>query len=127
MATTSQREAAKRNLDQSPDRWRLSGNKAQPGSKGEGDYFRIVVRSKREFRTFRYQDVGRPGHIQRLAGKRASGTWGTQAWLISKGDAHVEDDQLVPDSKDAKEVLNNLASEPKHVKADIFEARDMVK
>ena len=42
--------------------------RAKPGTKGEGDYFRIVVRSKDEFATFRYQDVGEKGHILRLAG-----------------------------------------------------------
>lgn len=66
--------------------------RAKPGTKGEGDYFRIVVRNKNEFATFRYQDVGEKGHILRLAGKRNSGSWDTQAWLISKDDAHMEGD-----------------------------------
>lgn len=41
----------------------------------------------------------------RLAGKRSSGSWDTQGWLITKSDAHVEGDTLVGDSDDADEVI----------------------
>lgn len=98
--------------------------RAKPGTKGEGDYFRIVLRSKEEFTTFRYHDVGEKGHILRLAGKRSSGSWDTQAWLISKGDAHIEGDTLVADIDDAKRLIEDLGSKPKHVKGDVFEAKD---
>ena len=98
--------------------------RAKPGTKGEGDYFRIVVRTKDEFATFRYQDVGEKGHILRLAGKRSSGSWDTQTWLISKDDAHLVGDRLVPDTEDAKKVIAALGTKPKHVKGDIFEAKD---
>jgi len=83
-----------------------------------------VVRPKEEFTTFRYHDVGEKGHILRLAGKRSSGSWDTQAWLISKDDAHVEDDSLVADTDGAREVIEALGSKPRHVKGDVFEARD---
>jgi len=99
-------------------------SRAKPGTTGEGDYFRIIVRPKEEFATFRYQDVGRPGHIQRLAGKRSSGSWATHAWLISKNDAHPEGKTLVPDTAGAKKVLRTLGSEPRRQKADIFNAQD---
>jgi hypothetical protein len=98
--------------------------RAKPGTKGEGDYFRIVVRPKEEFNTFRYQDVGEKGHILRLAGKRPSGSWDTQVWLISKEDAHIEGDTLVANTEDARRVIEALGSKPKHVKGDIFEAKD---
>ena len=89
-----------------------SGNRrAKPGSQGEGDYYRIVVRDKEEFTTFRYHDVGDKGHILRLAGKRSSGSWDTQTWLISKEDAHVSGETLVPDTKDAKELVA-IAGQP---------------
>jgi hypothetical protein len=94
----------------------------KPGA-GGGEYFRIAVRPKGEFRTFRYHDVGQPGHIQRLAGKRASGSWDTQAWLISKKDAHLENGKLVPDTEDARGVLEQLGSEPSYVEGDRFEAK----
>jgi hypothetical protein len=98
--------------------------RAKPGTKGEGDYFRINVRSKEEFTTFRYQDVGEKGHILRLAGRRSSGSWDTQVWLISKDDAHIEGDTLVADTEDARSLIEALGSKPKHVKEDIFEAKD---
>jgi len=74
--------------------------------------------------TFRTQDVGDQGHIERLAGKRESGSWDTQAWLVSKEDAHLEGDKLVPDTEDARDLLAKLGSEPTHVKGDIFKAKD---
>ena len=98
--------------------------RAKPGTKGEGDYFRIVVRRKDEFATFRYQDVGEKGHILRLAGKRSSGSWDTQAWLISKGDAHMEGDTVVADTEDARSLIEGLGSVPAHVEGDVFEAKD---
>jgi len=91
--------------------WR---KRKKPGTKGEGDYFRIVVRPKEEFATFRYHDVGKPGGIQRLAGKRQSGSWDTQAWLIGKDEAHVENGKLIPDTDEARKVLEQLGSTPEH-------------
>lgn len=98
--------------------------RAKPGTKGEGDYFRIVVRSKDEFATFRYQDVGEKGHILRLAGKRSSGSWDTQAWLISKEDAHIESDTIVSDTDDARRLIETLGSKPTLVEGDVFKAKD---
>ncbi len=90
---------------------------------GDGSYFRIAVRSKDEFVTFRTQDVGMRGHIQRVAGKRPSGSWDAQTWLISKHDAHVTDGRLVPETAGAQKVLEQLGSKPRHVSADRFVAR----
>src|SRR5450756_3259781 len=69
-------------------------------------------------------DVGEKGHILRLAGKRSSGSWDTQVWLISKYDAHIEGDTLVADTEDARKSIETLGSKPKHVKGDVFEAKD---
>ena len=92
----------------------------KPGTVGEGKYYRIVVRSKEKFVTFRYHDVGEPGGILRLAGKRSSGSWDDQAWLIGKQMAHREGDSLVADTPDAKKVLKVIGP-AKHVKGDIFQ------
>src|SRR5450830_172635 len=136
MTKDKQKEAAKENIKKAQRRWQEmtpqeralaqpEGRKrAKPGTKGEGDYFRIVVRSKAEFTMFRYHDVGEKGHILRLAGKRSSGSWDTQTWLIGKGDAHIDDDTLVADTEDARRLIEALGSIPKHVKGDIFEAKD---
>jgi hypothetical protein len=136
MTSNQQKEAAKENIKKAQQIWQEmtprehalaqpEGRKrAKPGTKGEGDYFRIVVRPKDEFTTFRYQDVGEKGHIQRLAGKRSSGSWDTHAWLISKDDAHLDGATLVADTDDARKLVEALGTKPKHVKGDVFEAKD---
>jgi hypothetical protein len=94
----------------------------KPGTGGGGEYYHVAVRPKREFVTFRTQDVGERGHIQRVAGKRRSGSWDTVKWLISKQDAHVAGGKLIPDSAEANKVVAELGSRPVHVRADVFEA-----
>jgi hypothetical protein len=135
MATEKQREAARRNVRKAQAAWqsmsRTERARAQPegrqrqkpGTTGEGEFYRITVRPKEEFVTFRTQDVGGPGHIERVAGKRSGGSWDTQAWLIGKSDAHVEGGELVPDTAEAQKVLAELGSRPSHVEGDVFEAR----
>lgn len=95
----------------------------KPGSTGEGQYYHVVVRPKTGFVTFRTQDVGGPGHLQRVAGKRASGSWDTVTWLISKEDAHVTRGRLQPDTVAVRDLLNDLGSAPKHLEGDRFEAK----
>ncbi len=135
MATEKQIEAARKNIRKAQAAWQSMSSRqhslaqpegrrrAKPGSTGEGDYYHIAVRPKEDFITFRNQDVGEPGHIQRLAGKRSSGSWDTVKWLISKEDAHVAAGKLVPDTEDARKVLADLGSEPVHLKGDMFEAK----
>ena len=96
----------------------------KPGSSGEGDYYHIEVQPKGEFTTFRTQDVGERGHIQRVAGKRSSGTWSTVKWLIGKEDAHIQNGKLIPDTKDAKGVIEKLGTQPVHLMGDRFKAKD---
>lgn len=136
MATDKQKAAAKENIKKAQQKWQEmtprerakaqpEGRKrAKPGTTGEGDYFRIDVRAKYDFVTFRYQDVGEPGHILRLAGKRSSGSWDTQAWLIAKTDAHIEGNNLVADTEDVRNLIESLGSVPSHILGDVFEAKD---
>jgi hypothetical protein len=100
-----------------------SQTRRKPGSTGEDEYYHIEVLPKTDFVTFRTQDVGKRGHIQRVAGKRTSGYWSTVKWLIDKDDAHVQGKKLVPDTKAAKEVIEQLGSEPVHMIGDRFKAR----
>lgn len=135
MATQKQREAARQNIHKAQAAWKSMSRRQharaqpegrgrkKPGTGGEGEYYHVAVRPKEDFVTFRTQDVGEPGHVQRVAGKRQSGSWDTVKWLISKEDAHVEDDKLVPDTEEVREVLAKLGSEPVHVKGDVFEAK----
>lgn len=135
MRTEKQRKAAKANIRKATTAWQSKSSRQhalsqpegrrrkKPGATGEGNYYHVGVRPKKEFVTFRTQDVGEPGHVQRVAGKRGSGSWDTVKWLISKDDAHINHDELVPDTDGAKEVLAQLGSRPAHVTGDIFEAK----
>lgn len=135
MSTEKQRLAAKKNVRKAQSAWKSMSkrqhakaqpegrSRAKPGTVGQGNYYHVGVRPKKEFITFRTQDIGEPGHIQRVAGKRESGSWDTVKWLISKEDAHREGKKLIPDTDDAKGVLDKLGSEPSHVKGDMFEAK----
>lgn len=135
MATMKQRQAAKNNIKKAQSRWRSmssrqharsqpEGRKRQRPGAGGGSFYRVEVRPKTEFVTFRTQDVGGKGHIERVAGKRASGSWATAAWLIGKEDAHVSGRKLVADSSDAKKLLKKLGSEPVRRSGDRFQAKD---
>lgn len=135
MTTQKQRAAARTNIRKAQAAWASMSPRQhaaaqpegrarkRPGSGGEGNYYHVEVRRSEDFVTFRTQDVGEPGHIQRVAGKRGSGSWDTVKWLISKDDAHMDHEHLVPDSSEAEKVLSELGSEPVHLKGDIFEAR----
>jgi hypothetical protein len=83
----------------------------------------VATQRQGEFVTFRTHDVGESGGIQRVAGKRPSGSWDTQKWLISKAYAHVEGDRLVPDTEEARELFKQLGSVPVRVRGDRFEAK----
>jgi hypothetical protein len=136
MASAAQRRAAKRNVRKAQAAWagissraharrQPSGRgRAKPGARGGGAFFHIEVRPRRQFRTFRTQDVGKKGGIERVAGKRSSGSWDTQEWLISKEHAHRVGRRLVPDTADARKVLKVLGAPPRHVGGDRFKAKD---
>ena len=104
-------------------RRRSKKRRAKPGARGTGGFFHIQVRPKSEFVSFRNQDVGGRGGIERLAGQRANGSWDTQKWLIGKSEAHRAGRELVPDSLAAEKVLAQLGSAPRHLGGDRFIAR----
>ena len=120
MAVGRQRQSEKQKNKKTPTKRRT---RKAPGSSGTGEYYHVEVRPGEEFVTFQTQDVGRRGHIQRVAGKRSSGYWTTVKWLIGKEDAHIQDEKLVPDSKAAKDVIKQLGSEPIRLIGDRFRAR----
>lgn len=99
-----------------------SHKRAKPGSRGGGRFFHIELRPSVEFVGFRVQDVGVPGGVERVAGRRASGSWDTAKWLVEKTHAHVEDGRLVPDSVEAEKLFASLGSPPVHVEGDRFHA-----
>ena len=134
MASVKQRRAARKNINKAQKKWKSMSSRQhalaqpqgrarkKPGTGGAGRFYRVVVRPKSEFVSFRNHDVGKAGHIQRLTGRRRSGSWATQAWLIAKTDAEVREGILVGKTKHAKEVISKLRRKPKKDKGDIFEA-----
>jgi hypothetical protein len=135
MTTEKRRQAAKRSIRKAQRAWQGMSSKtharaqpegrgrAKPGSTGEGAYYHIEVRPKKQFAMFRTHDVGKKGGIQRVAGKRPSGSWDDQTWLISKQHAHVEDGTLIPDTSSVRDVLEALGSKPVRVTGDRFRAK----
>src|SRR4030095_7819075 len=111
MATAKQRNTARKNIKKAQAAWQGMSSRersraqpegrrrAKPGTTGKGEYYHIEVRPKKEFTTFRTQDVGERGAIQRVAGKRGSGSWDTQKWLIGKDEQHGEGGRVYPDLK----------------------------
>lgn len=93
-----------------------------PGTTGRGKFYRIEVRPKGAFKTFRIQDVGKKGGLERLAGKRASGSWDTVSWLVSKDVAHTEHGRLVIRDRKAQRALKQIRGPIVHVKGDVFKA-----
>lgn len=93
-----------------------------PGSTGKGRFYRINLRPKGEFTSFRIQDVGKKGGLERLAGHRKSGSWDTVTWLIAKDKAHVKAGHLIIDDKKDREILKQIKGHIYHVKGDIFRA-----
>lgn len=100
-----------------------SNKRKAPGSTGKGDFYHIELRPSDEFVFFRNQDVGEKGGLERVAGKRADGSWDTQAWLIAKTNAHVSSNgRLVIDEEDEKSILDQIEEPILHVEGDIFKA-----
>jgi len=120
MAVTRHRQPEKQNNRKAQTK---KQTRKAPGTTGRGDYYHVEVRPGEEFVTFQTQDVGRRGHIQRVAGRRSSGYWATVKWLIGKEDAHIQDTQLIPDTKAAKDVIKQLGSQPVRLVGDRFRAR----
>lgn len=102
---------------------RKKTRRAKPGGKGTGEFFHIQVRPRSAFVAFRNHDVGGQGGIERVAARRANGSWDTQKWLIGKSEAHRAGKALVPDSLAAEQVLAQLGSAPRHLGGDRFIAR----
>src|SRR5512138_3180356 len=114
---------SRKNSSSSKSQTRSRSTRRAPGSRGQGEYYHVEVRPGQDFVTYRTQDVGDPGHLQRVAGKRESGSWATVKWLIDKNDAHVDGERLVGDTQEAKDLIKKLGSKPVHKKGDVFEAK----
>jgi hypothetical protein len=124
MPTTRKPLSSKRDPARPKASIQSKGRTRQKPGAGGGEYYRVEVRPKSDFVSFRTQDVGTKGHIQRLAGKRSNGSWATVTWLISKEDAHLQAGKLVADTAAARQLLAKLGSKPVHTQGDRFKAKD---
>ncbi|MAG11023.1 hypothetical protein CMI44_01800 [Candidatus Pacearchaeota archaeon] len=136
MSSIKQRRVAKKNIKKAQKKWKSMSSRQRalaqpqgrarkkPGTTGKGKFYRIIVRPKSEFVSFRNQDIGKKGHLQRLAGRRSSGSWATHSWLIAKTDAEMKNKTLIGKTKDARTLLSKLRTKPKRIRGDIFEAKD---
>jgi hypothetical protein len=102
---------------------RSTRRRAKPGARGSGGFFHIQLRPQSDFVSFRNQDVGARGGIERIAGRRANGSWDTQKWLIGKTQAHRNGRELVADTAAARQLLRTLGSVPRHLGGDRFSAK----
>lgn len=96
--------------------------RALPGTTGKGKFFHIQIRPKGQFTTFRVQDVGEKGGLERLAGKRPNGSWDTVTWLVSKEDASVDAHGHLKIKGKAASILKQIKGRIVHVKGDVFHA-----
>lgn len=134
MVTKKQSMVAKKNIKKALATWKGMTKRQhslaqpegrmrkKPGTTGQGNFYRIEIRPKSEFKTFRIQDVGGKGGLERLAGKRSSGSWDTVSWLVSKKDARVVDKKLVVTGIKAKSVLKSLRGPIVWIKGDVFKS-----
>lgn len=134
MATRKQTSAARKNIKKAQAKWKgmtkrqhalaqpQGRARALPGTTGKGKFYRIEVRPKGQFVSFRNQDVGKKGGLERLAGHRSSGSWDTVSWLVSKKNAHVKAGHLVITDPKARTVLKSIRGHIVHVKGDVFKA-----
>lgn len=98
-----------------------------PGTKGGGNFYRITVRPKSEFVLFRNHDIGKAGHIERIAGKRKDGSWDTQCWLVDKKDAKIVNNCLVGNNSSVRDLFSKFKSAPKLIEGSVFSAKNKKK
>ncbi|HWH07421.1 MAG TPA: hypothetical protein VNU47_02785 [Candidatus Paceibacterota bacterium] len=136
MATRKQTAAARENVRKAQAAWKgmtkrqhalaqpQGRGRKKPGTAGTGKFYRIEVRSKGQFTSFRTQDVGEKGGLERVAGRRSSGSWATATWLVSKEHAHVntKGELVIDDKKERASLAKALRGKIMHVKGDIFTA-----
>ena len=134
MTTAKQTRAAHKNIKKAQAKWRGMSHRQhalaqpdgrarkRPGTGGGGKFYRVEVRPGQKFTSYRVQDVGKKGHLERLAGRRASGSWDTVSWLVSKKDARVKSGMLTIKDPKVRTMLKQIKGPMRHVKGDIFRA-----
>lgn len=135
MATRKQTAAAKKNVRKAQKAWKgmtkrqrslaqpQGRGRTKPGMGGAGKFYRIEVRPKGQFTSFRTQDVGKKGGLERIAGRRSSGSWATATWLVEKKHARVKGKTLViTDAKEKASLAKAVRGPIVWAKGDVFHA-----
>lgn len=96
----------------------------KPGTGPDARFYRIEIRPAREFTSFRTQDVGKKGGLERVAGHRRSGSWATQTWLVSKAHAHVtkKGELVIDNAKERASLAKAVRGPITEIKPGIFHA-----
>jgi hypothetical protein len=136
MSSKKQIEAAQKNIKKAQAVWKAmtprqhaiaqpqGASRKKPGSTGRGSFYRIEVRPKNQFVSFKTHDVGEAGKLERVAGRRPSGSWATVTWLINKDSARVTDTRdLIITDPGVKTVLRSIQEPITYVRGDIFKAK----
>jgi hypothetical protein len=98
------------------------GRTSQSEHESAGSFFRITVRPKEQYVSFRNYNVDGSSGLIRVAGRKRSGTWDTHAWLLSKDSAHQEDDYLLAETEEARNLFSGFSDYPTRVAGDEYEA-----
>lgn len=135
MATRKQSAAAKKNVRKAQKVWKgmtkrqhalaqpQGRERIKPGMGGSGTFYRIEVRPKGQFTSFRTQDVGKKGGLERIAGRRTSGSWATATWLIAKKNARVVGKKLIiTNLKEKISLAKSIRGPITWAKGDVFHA-----
>ncbi len=90
-----------------------------------GKFYRIFVRPKEQFDSFRVRELDEKGHLECLLGKRSgSSRFHPVAWLVLKQDAHVaHNGRLIIDHPRTRSVLKQLEVPIIHYEGDFFSAK----
>lgn len=75
-----------------------------------GNYYHIIVKDvpQSKVKQYRTQDVGTPGHLQRLVAKLKDGRWITTSWHLSQQDAYVKNSRLHSQDSGIQQFINKL-------------------
>lgn len=136
MATKKQVSAAKKNVKKAQTAWKgmtpraralaqpQGKDRKKPGTGPSAKFYRIEVRPSKQFTSFRTQDVGKKGGLERIAGHRSSGSWATVTWLVDKKHAHVstKGTLIIDDAKEKASLAKSVRGPITQVKPGIFHA-----
>lgn len=86
----------------------------------EGEYFRIIVRPRKKFLTFKSEPISSDGMLQQIHGQLPDKRWSTYAWLVNKQGAKAQEKTLVATTTSVTHLFRALNKKIIHVKDDTY-------